>query len=352
MNKRLAWSFARYLISLFIVVVIFAGIFFWWAIGTTLPKKALLPIEQPHGIMPPPPPQYLVLASYNVGHGQGIKEHAWDYRDKNTTENQLSLVAEAISRMNADMVLLQEIDLDSNRTFHINEIEFILKRTHYPYHACALVWEKNYLPFPFWPPAHQLGFVRAANCVISRFPLSNHQRIVFDKPESNAFWYNWGYIDRAIERVDVDVGGQKIAVLNVHLESWETAARELQIKVAKKYIDEIDLPVILGGDFNTVPPEDPKRSGFADDPDVDYANEKTFSWFYEHAKDLKIPTLTIKDNTSFERYTFPSDHPDRRLDHIFLLGKNLSFVDFRVFYEAGTASDHLPVIATINFRAH
>ncbi|HXW53867.1 MAG TPA: endonuclease/exonuclease/phosphatase family protein [Myxococcota bacterium] len=350
MNTRLAWSIARYFLSLLVIIIIGAGIFLWWAVGTTLPKRALLPIEQPQGLTPEAPPKNLVVASYNIGHGQGIKEHAWDYRDKDTTIRQLSLVADAISSMKAHIVLLQEVDLDSNRTFHINEIEFILKRTKYPYHACALVWEKNYLPFPFWPLTHQLGFVRAANCVISRFPLSNHQRIVFDKPESNAFWYNWGYIDRAVERVDVEVGSQKLALLNVHLESWESAARELQIKVAKNYIDEIDLPIIFGGDFNTIPPQDTKRSGFADDPDADYANEGTLSWFYEHAKDLKVPSLTIKDDIAFERYTFPSDHPDRRLDHIFLLGKNLSFVDFRVFYQAGTASDHLPVIATINYR--
>ena len=350
MNRRLAWSIFRYIISLLVVLFIGVGIFLWWALGTNLPKRSNLPTEEAKAASLRPAPKDLVVASYNIGHGQGIKDHAWDFRDKETTLRQLGLVADAMVSMNADIFLLQEVDLHSHRTFDIDQIAFLKEKTLHPYHACAVVWEKNYVPFPYWPVAHQLGFVRAANCVLSRFPLSNHQRIVFDKPASNPFWYNWGYIDRAIERVDVDVGGHKIALLNVHLESWETAAREVQIKVTNNYINEIDLPIILGGDFNTIPPGDTKRSGFVDDPDVDYANDKTLGWFFEHAKNLQVSTLTIKNDMPSEHFTFPSDHPDRRLDHIFLIGKSLNFVDYRVFYQAGTASDHLPVIATIDYQ--
>lgn len=350
MNKRLALSIFRYVSSLFLVLIIGSGIFIWWAVGTNLPTRSDLPIEQVKDALPPPAPETLVVASYNIGHGQGIKENAWDYRDKNVTMRQLTMVADAMKRMNADIFLLQEVDLDSHRTFRINEIELIKKTTGHPYHACAIVWEKNYLPFPYWPPAHHLGYVRAANCILSRFPLSNHQRILFDKPKSNPFWYNWGYLDRGIERVDVSIGDHKIALLNVHLEAWETEAREQQIEIINDYIKEIKGPVILGGDFNTMPPEATKRSGFADEPGADYTNEKTLAWFFANAVDLKIPILHAPDNNQFQLYTFPSDHPDRRLDHIYLLGKSLSFLDFRVVSDAGTASDHLPVVARIKYK--
>jgi endonuclease/exonuclease/phosphatase family metal-dependent hydrolase len=340
----------RYVFSLFLVVILGIGIFVWWAVGGSLPTRSDLPIESAKDAFVPPAPEHLVVASYNIGHGQGVKEQAWDYRDKATTEKQLDLVASAMIKLNADIYLLQEVDINSHRTFRINQIEFLKERTKYPYHACAIVWEKNYLPFPYWPPAHHLGYVRAANCVLSRFPLSNHHRVIFDKPQSNPFWYNLGYIDRGIERVDVALGEHKLALLNVHLEAWELAAREQQIQKTLEYIQEIHLPIILGGDFNTVMPGAPKTSGFADDKDANFTNEKTLSWFIEHAENLSVPQVHAEGDNPFQRYTFPSNSPDRRLDHIFLLGKSLSFISFRVGYEAGIASDHLPVIATIQYK--
>ncbi len=45
-----------------------------------------------------------------------------------------------------------------------------------------------------------------------------------------------------------------------------TAAREEQIQVTKKYMDDINIPIILGGDFNTVLPDAPKKDDFANAP--------------------------------------------------------------------------------------
>jgi endonuclease/exonuclease/phosphatase family metal-dependent hydrolase len=349
MNKRLAWSIFRYIISLLLVLALGLAVLLWWALGKNLPQRTELPLEITTDAKAWPIPEILSVASYNIGHGQGIKENAWDYRSEEVTKRQLSMVADAMVEIDADIFLLQEVDLDSHRTFRIDQIEFIKEKTKHPYHACAIVWEKNYLPFPYWPPAHHIGSVQAANCILSRFPLSDHQRIIFDKPSSNPFWYNWGYIDRGIQRVNVRIGEKNIALLNVHLEAWEIKAREQQIKITKEYIDEIDLPIILGGDFNTVMPDAEKKSGFKDEPDADYTDEITLDWFIKNVQNLKVPVISANDNELNQIYTFPSDSPDRRLDHIFLIGKSLSLLDFKVAYEAGLASDHLPVVARINY---
>lgn len=350
MNKRLALSFCGYCFSLFALILLGFALLLWWGIGTTLPRESTLPVAAAPGAVPPAPPLALTVVSYNVGHGQGIKDNAWDYRDKATTIAQVNMVADAMKQLDADIFLLQEVDLDSNRTFHINQLELIKQKTGHPYEACALVWDKNYLPFPYWPPAHHLGYLKSANCILSRFPLSNHHRYIFDKPKSNPFWYNWGYIDRGIERVDVSIGDRTIALLNIHLEAWDVSTREEQIKVLKNYMDKIDLPIILGGDFNTVPPDAIKTSGFSDDPAANYANEQTLSWFYKNESELVTPTLTSTDQNPFDLFTFPSNLPDRLIDHIFLKGGNMSFLEYRVAKEAGLASDHLPVMARINYK--
>lgn len=350
MHRQVAFSIVRYTISLVLFLVLGLSVFLWWGLGGELPPFSQLDTVAVADAVVPPPKDILKIVSYNIGHGQGVKEQPWDHRDKNITEKQLSMIADAMTKMDADVFLLQEVDLDSNRTYHINEIEFIKKKTGHPFHACATVWEKNYVPFPYWPPSHHLGYVRAANCVLSRYPLSNHERIIFAKPKSNPFWYNWGYLDRGLERVDVRVGDKTISVLNVHFEAWETAAREEQIQITKKYIDSLTTPVILGGDFNTVLPDAPKKDGFIDDPDAHFDQDKTFTWFLAHAPEMyALPPKSV-NNDSFELYTYPSDNPDRRLDHIYITKKYLHMLDFRIVKEAGLASDHLPVLATIEIN--
>jgi len=349
MHRRLALSIIRYLLSLLVFIIAGLSVFIWWALGNSLPEKSLLEVAEVAQGVVPPPPALLSVVSYNIGHGQGIKEHAWDYRDKATTERQLNDIANKMTQMNADIFLLQEVDIDSNRTYRINQIEFLKQRTGHAYHACANVWEKNYLPFPYWPPSHHLGYIRAANCILSRYPLSNHQRIIFAKPESNSFFYNLGYIDRGIERVDVELGDRKIAIINLHLEACGDKTRKQQIKITKEYMDGIEIPIVMGGDFNTIMPDASKKTGFIDDPKADYAQDQTLAWLIGNDKNLVVPHLDSPSNNPFDLYTFPSNQPDRRLDHIFLRGGHLSFSIFRVVAEAGRASDHLPLMARLSY---
>jgi endonuclease/exonuclease/phosphatase family metal-dependent hydrolase len=350
MHKRLVLSIFRNVLSFFVLLIIALGIFTYWGIGGSLPERIAIPLDQVANPVNWPIPEVLTVASYNIGHGHGIKEHSLDYRDKETVIRQLASVADAMTQMNADVFLLQEVDIDSDRSFRVNQIEFIKARTKHAYHACAMVWEKNYVPYPFWPLSHHLGYVRAANCILSRFPLSNHERIIFNKPASHPFWINWGYIDRGIERADVNIAGHKIALVNIHLEAWDREARELQATVTLDYIKEIKIPVILGGDFNTVPNNAMKTSDFSDDPGVDYTAEKTLNIIEKNGVDIKVAKLNAPDNAANQLFTFRSDSPNRLLDHIYLFGGSLQFVDFRVVSEAGTASDHLPVIAKISYK--
>lgn len=337
--KKLS-NILRIILWISFILCLALAIFLWWAVGDNLPKRAKIEIiENEKAILPSFKNEFSVM-SYNIAHGQGIKENAHDYRGKDVTIRHLEELSKVIKKADADLLLLQEVDLDSNRTQYIDQIEFIKNKTNYPFHACALVWKKNYVPYPFWPINEQIGYVRAANCILSKYKLSNQYRIIFDKPKNNPWWYNLGYIDRGIQRVDIEIGPQKIAVLNIHLEAWDKKAREEQIKVLADYMKEINLPIILGGDFNTIMPSDPIKKGFKDEPNADLSDEKTFSWLFSNLPMLKIPKIE-------QKYTFPSDEPTRRLDHIFLLGDQLNFKDFMVADEAKTASDHLPIKAII-----
>lgn len=351
MKKSSIYSFIKYLSSFFIVLLLIFASFAYWAIGKKLPKDSILSIQHPKNI-----PENVVfknplkVVSYNIAHAQGIKHNAWDYRDVEVTKKQLDMLGKALKDMDADVYMLQEVDVDSNRTHRINQIEYLVQEISPSYHyACANMWEHNYIPFPYWPVSHHIGYVNAANCIISKYPISNHHRIIFDKPESNPFWYNWGYIDRGLQRVDVQLGHEKVALINIHMEAWEVNARLKQIKVITDYIKNTELPVILAGDFNTVPLDAPKKNGFLDDIEADYKDEQTFVWFLENSpKDMTIPKFSAHRLNPSDRFSFPSNNPDRLLDHMFIFSSKLSFVDYRVVSEAALASDHLPIMGTIN----
>ncbi len=106
-------------------------------------------------------------------------------------------------------------------------MELLIKETDYLHYACATIWDKNYyIPFPFWPIKHHIGKVKSVNCVFSKYPLKDHERIIFDKPKNNPFGYNWGYLDRGLQKVVAQVGHKEINLVNLHLEAWDADARQ------------------------------------------------------------------------------------------------------------------------------
>lgn len=345
MKKSVFSSFIKYIFSLIFILLLLISAFGYWALHTSLPKSSYLEVNQRTNSSVKKYDGDIKIASYNIGHAQGIKKNAWDRKELDTTSTHLELLSNAMETMDADILLLQEVDIDSHRTQRINQIEFLQEKLNYPYYACANVWEKNYVPFPYWPISDHIGYVRAANCILSKYPLSNHYRLIFDKPSDNPFWYNWGYIDRGLQRVDVEINDQKIAVINLHLEAWGKHTREEQIKTVHEYINTIKTPLIIGGDFNTIPTDAVKKSRFSDDDDDDYEDEKTFTWLLEKNPDLKMESFTESDKVHF---SFPSDTPNRLLDHIFI--RDLVYKDFSIQEQASTASDHLPVMAIVSLE--
>lgn len=151
---------------------------------------------------------------------------------------------------------------------------------------------------------------------------------------------------------DIDVNGKIIRVVNVYLQPFQLAksmvkptgnadvnkekARKLifrlvptfkdhqeQVEMIRKAIDNSPYPVILAGDFNSVPN----------------------SWEYYHlVESLNDAFMEVGNGsaTSFHDYKFPI-----RIDYIFT-SKDLKPVSYKVDRSV-KISDHFPVIATFDF---
>ena len=52
--------------------------------------------------------------------------------------------------------------------------------------AIAISWDKNYVPFPYWPPTAQFGKILSGQSIISRSPIQQNNRIVLEKSRQPA----------------------------------------------------------------------------------------------------------------------------------------------------------------------
>jgi endonuclease/exonuclease/phosphatase family metal-dependent hydrolase len=269
---------------------------------------------------------------------------------KNFFQNNLKNFITVLNREKPDIIAFQEIDYHSNRSHYIDQLETIARRSKYPFTTRAINWDKRYVPFPYWPPSAHFGKVLSGQAVISHYPLQSSQRIVLDKPANKPFYYRVFYLDRLIQIAKIRIGSAILVTLNVHLEAFEQKTRENQarkvLRVYRSYKDQF--PVLLMGDFNSIPPKATQKGAFSDEPETDFSTDKTMEIFMQE-KSLKAAMVSSPANfPETETFTFPSDNPSRKLDYIFY--NHQKIVCLNAYVVNLDSSDHLPVVMEFAFK--
>lgn len=329
----------------------------WGAGGFQRPKKIHGKILKPASFQNLSTPDVLKIVSWNIGYGQGLgSEGGKDYKKKSQEEfvQDLTQMALYLQKLNPDIILLQEVDLNSSRSFKINQLELFKKFLPQHFSAYGLNWDANYVPFPYWPPSKHFGQVRAAGVIFSRFPIVSQDFALLPKPENNPWWYNLFYLFRYYQDVRIEIGSRVYSVINNHLEAFDQEGRVQQAKILKSRC-ELDLKeknlLLVGGDLNSIPQYASVKEGFPDYPKDRYTMDKTLS-IMESIKGIRnsLPETIYKAYES-THFTFPSDVPDRRLDHLFVNDKT-EVLSLSVLRDIGTLSDHLPVLMELRLNAN
>lgn len=166
-----------------------------------------------------------------------------DYKHK-PGENQ---VLRFLESQDADIVCLQEADVYKSEQFlTLPEVKKVMSRK-YPY---------SFLDFSTYNNRHQFGTM-----VWSKYPLINKTSIHYEDKTANLS-----------NRCDIVVGTDTFRLFNNHLQSysfvssdldkfekieqkWKQAVplRNKQAQVVRKEIDDSPYPVIVVGDFNSIP---------------------------------------------------------------------------------------------------
>ncbi len=244
-------------------------------------------------------------------------------------------IGRALTELDPDVVLLQEVDRCADRTGRVDQLQAYLQAGNWacwasaPYHRC------RYLPYP---AGEHLGRVDMHLALLSRFALEDARRLQL--PKLREPWLRRALnLKRALLHARIPVrGGGAIRLGNTHLSAFSrgdgTLAR--QVAVLDRWMDGGE-PYLLGGDFNLLPPGDvPDRLG--DDRDLYADRSNPIEALIPKRPEVFGPDLLAERARSY--LPFGAAAPDRKIDYAFAGG--LEVIEARVIRDYDL-SDHLPL---------
>jgi len=293
----------------------------------------------------------LVVMTWNIAyaHGPGSEGTGYAIRPRADIEARLAKIGEVIRDSGADIVLLQEVDFDSDRSHRVDQLEALAHSTGLRHAARAVSWRARHIPFPYWPPSAHWGRMESGGAVISRYPIESNRVTLHPKPASHSSVYNAFYLFRYSQTVGVDIGGRTLRVVNNHLDAYDRANREGQARALAAMVRDFGTSEdaasgvdIVAGDMNAPPPEAALLHGFPDEPEADFRGDGTLAVLRGIDGLREVAPAASGESGGL---TFPAWDPNRRLDHVFAR-HGLEIKTVRVL-ETGDLSDHLPVVVGI-----
>ncbi len=316
---------------------------------------------------PPGAPSTLRVATWNIKFGGGRIDFFWDcFGDRVLMEREevvanLEGLADAIERMDVDLLLVQELDLNSKRSAHLDQLQWLLDHTRLDHGVYASGWRADFVP------SDGLGPVDSGNAILSRFVLEDARRIGLPLRTDQSGLERYFYLRRNVLTATLRLSPDRtLAVANLHAAAYSTDGTKLaHIERFHELLSEWDaagIDFVAGGDLNTLPPGSDQQSGFPDtvceDEDFigdDYTEEA--EWTAPLYRDFApaVPLATYQaDNTAHFTHTVDGrGFWNRKLDYLFT---NLSFDtaqtttyqdETRGGIETMPLSDHAPMSAVL-----
>lgn len=234
-----------------------------------------------------PAPVAWRVVTYNIRHGRGMDGRV-----------DMERTAAVLRRLEPDIVALQEVDERAERSGRVDQAAELgrLLGMHPAFGS-------------FFP--YQEG--RYGMAVLSRRPIKSVRSVGL--PPGNE-----PRVALAVEIERPDLGS--LMVVNVHLD-WvrDDTFRLAQAEELARFLDGVDMPFILLGDFNDEP------------------GSRTLDLFLGRAIEAAKPPE--------RRLTFPSDDPRREIDFVLAAPRGAWRTGTAEVVEEAAASDHRPVLAVL-----
>ena len=197
------------------------------------------------------------IISYNIGYaalsqdedffmdgGQRVRPAGKDLINAN-----LEGISSILKENDADIYLLQEADLNSKRSYHINQMDYLEEALDTP-GIFAYNFKCNYIPYPL----PTIGKVESGLLTLSAYTITNASRVSLPVP------FRWPVrmcnLKRClmVTRLPIEGADQELVLINLHLEAYDDGeGKAEQTQVLMSLMEEEYQKgnyVIAGGDFN------------------------------------------------------------------------------------------------------
>lgn len=256
-------------------------------------------------------------------------------------------IAAQLRSVGADIVLLQEVDRDSDRTGRVDQLSELLERAPYPSFVSAPCHRSRFVPAPGREP---LGRVEMHVALLARARLRSATRIqlpLLREPR----WRRAFNLKRCLLTAQLPILGwdRPLHVAVTHLAAFSrgdgTLAR--QVAVLAGWMEDRERagdPFVLGGDLNLLPPGDnPRRLG-ADA--VEYGDQPNpITALIPRFRSVIAPEQ-LCDPRNATYLPWGAIAADRMLDYVFV-SEGIDIVTAGALSEHTALSDHHALQATL-----
>ena len=252
-------TFLKIILTIILVIVaVLAGLILWLTLTEYKPAAVEnVAVEGSSSQVPVESGQKMTLLSWNIGYsGLGAAEDFFmdggksgRPKSKDNVYSYLDGITKTIGEADADIVMLQEVDLNSTRSYHVNQRALIAEGS--ASSAFALNYSCPFVPIPF-PP---MGKINSGLLTLTdKAAITSAQRIALYCP------FKWPVRIANLKRcllvtyIPVKGSDRQLVLVNLHLEAYtDSQERDTQTKQLMQFITEEYAKgnyVIAAGDFN------------------------------------------------------------------------------------------------------
>ncbi|WP_317294744.1 endonuclease/exonuclease/phosphatase family protein [Ligilactobacillus saerimneri] len=156
-----------------------------------------------------------------------------------------------LKQQQPDFALMQEVDTNSTRSFHVNQVQKVQQS--FPHYASVFAsnFHSGYI---FLPLNNPHGAVRSGLLSLSKYRISQAERRKY--PVTSSFISKFTDLDRCFEVLTIPVKNHKqLLLINSHMSAYDKGGemRKKQLKLLNHVMEAAVAQgnyVIVGGDFN------------------------------------------------------------------------------------------------------
>lgn len=312
--------------------------------------------------------------TYNIGFGAYTPDFSFFMdggksswaKSKESVLETIQGAGELAASKDPDFAMIEEVDLNSTRSYHVNEYNILKDCFPDYYYVFAQNYDSAFLFYPFTQPH---GSSKSGIGLFSRYPVTSALRRSF--PVSTSFTKFFD-LDRcySISRVSVD-NGKELVIFALHMSAYgnSDAIREGQIAMLaadmqKEY--EAGNYVLCGGDFNhdlkaSVDEENPETG--KEDQSNSNSDREYESWAYPFPRE-ELPehfSFCLDQLSKEERSNLWNSARNADMEYIpgetytvtldgFIISDNIECLSYENINTGYSYSDHDPVYVEFKLK--